>query len=182
MPVYKTARHGVQLSEALHEAAVVASVRYIIFVTFELWHSSFDEPIYVVDNYEDLIAKKESTATRDASTYVTFMKSAIRHSKPEESDTAATPEITLEVDNVSGPISRALRTARGSLNPWELTMRLYASNDLTAPDQSPPTKLLVTGIEVSEETATLTASYGDPANFKVPKLTFKRSEYPGLVR
>jgi hypothetical protein len=100
---------------------------------------------------------------------------------PEESDTAAAPEVTLSIGNVSGLMSEALRAARDSLVPWELTERVYASDDLSAPAMLPVLTLEVSRASIAGPLLKLTASYGDHTNVAVPRLTFKLTEYPGLT-
>jgi hypothetical protein len=64
---------------------------------------------------------------------------------------------------------------------WVVIERLFAANDTTGPAQT-PMSLIVTGVEITAKTITLRCSYGDPANVAIPRTTFRRSEYPGLVR
>lgn len=183
MPTYKSPRHGVELSEGLHEAAAVALVSRVMFNTFELWHSvGTPEPIYVVNDYEDLLATKEATASRDAGLEVEFFKSSITINRPDEGDQAGTPEISLTVENVAGIMSDAVKRARGSRVPWELIERVYASDDTSGPAILPPMKMYLTNVQYDGETATFKASFGDSVNLSVPKLTFKRKEYPGLTK
>lgn len=183
MPDYLPPRRGVTMAEAMAVSAATADTTYLTLHTFELFHSAGtpDGPIYVVADNEDLLATKEATADRDAGLEVTFMAAAIDTARPEESDSAATPQIKLTVSNVSGEMSEALRRARGSVESWVLIERMYLSNDTSAPAQLPPLELLVTGADMDGETLTLTASYADPANVSVPSIKFRRAEYPGLV-
>lgn len=184
MPLYKPARHGVELSEAMHEAAAIALTSRVMLDTFELYHpiGTGVDPVYVVNNDEDFVATIESTADRNASSEVTFLKSGVKPTFPEESDQASMPEISLTLSGVSGVLSDALRSARGSLDPWELIWRIYAHDDASAPAKLPPLALLVTSVDMDGEAVKLTASFGDSVNVAVPRITFKRSEYPGLVR
>lgn len=181
MPTYQSPRHGVSLSEALAEAATVAPLGRPMLSTFELWHEDLpDGPIYIVSDHADLLATIESTADRNASTEVEFIAAPVRIARPEESDTAATPEITLEADNVSGELSDALKRTRDSLEPWVLIERIYAADDTSAPAVMPPMQMTLTGAEIAGAVAQLRASFGDSVNVSVPRITFKRSEYPGL--
>lgn len=184
MPIYNTARHGVELSQALHEAAVLAVTSRVMLDTFELYHpiGTGVDPVYVVSNDEDFVGTIEEGADRNGLTAVTFLKSGVKPTFPEESDQASMPEIQLSLSGVSGALSDALRSARGSLDPWELIWRIYASDDSSAPAKLPPLALLVTSVDMDGETVKLTASFGDSVNVAVPRITFKRSEYPGLVR
>jgi hypothetical protein len=182
MPTYLDALRGVSYTEALLEAAHVAPTSAAVLETFELWHESLAEPIYLVSNTEDFVATKEADADRDPSTEVEFMAAAVALEIAEESDASATPELRLTVSNVSGVMSDALDLALGSLVPWVIINRLYASDDTSAPARLPVTSLLVSAVQMTAQQVTLTCSYGDPANTAIPRTTFKRDEYPGLVR
>ncbi len=184
MPSFGSPVHGVSLADALKDAAVTANITVPVLHTFELFQpiGTPDGAIYCVANTENFTATKEGTADRDAGIEVEFLAISISMQRPEESDTAAAPEISITVSNVTGIMSDALRLARGSTEPWVLIERLYASNDPSGPLILPPLQLYVTGVDMDHETVTLRASFGDSANVSVPRITFKRSEYPGLVR
>jgi hypothetical protein len=181
MPTYKAPRHGVTLSEALHEAATIAPVETVILHTFELWHPSLSEPIYVVNNFEALLATKEADAERDAGAVVEFMAASIGLQRPTETELGETPEMELVLTNVSGQVASAFRAARGSQASWEIIERLFATDDTTGPAQT-PMELIVSGAQITARTVTLRCSYGDPANIAIPRKTFRRRDYPGLVR
>jgi hypothetical protein len=183
MPTYKAPRHGVSHSEALHEAAFVAPAGRVMLTAYELFHSiGTVEPIYIVNDDEPFTGTKEAGAARDPGAAVEYLASHVEDGRPEESDAAPAPEIALKVGNVSGVMTSALRAARGSLEPWELVVREYASDDPSGPSTLPPMRLLATGVDADGESITLRAGYGDVANVSVPTITFKRSEHPGLVR
>lgn len=184
MPTYGAPRRGVSLADALLDAAVTSNIATVVLHTFEFFQplGTPDGPIYCVADEVNLLATKEATADRDAGLEVEFLAIRIQMQRPEESDTASSPEISITVSNVSGLMSDALRRARGSLEPWVLIERLYAANDTTGPLILPTLQLYVTGVDMDAETVTLRASFGDSANVSVPSITFKRSEYPGLVR
>lgn len=184
MPAYATPRHGASLSDALMEAAVAAPIARAMLTTMELYQpvATPAGPIYVVNDFVDLTAFKEAAATRDAGLEVTYMACGLSIVRPEESDQAAAPKLAITAANVSGLFSDALRTARGSLVPWEIVERPYASDDLGGPAILPPLTLYLEAAEVNTNAVLLTASFGDSANVAVPRITFKRTEYPGLVR
>jgi hypothetical protein len=181
MATYRPPLHGVSFSEALAEAAAIAPLRRVILSTFELHHSSLTEPIYIVNDYESLAATIEDGAPRNANEEVTFLACPVEVDRPEESDQAATPEVTISVANVSGIWSEALRAARGSSDLWSITERVYASDDLSSPAVLPPTTLTVTRTTLTGSMATLTASFGDSVNRSVPRITFTITNYPGLT-
>lgn len=181
MPNYQTARNGVSMSYAQLEAAAVAPVTRPMLNTYELYHPLSGRHRFVADN-ENLLATLEADAPADASTEVEFLAAPLTIDKPDESDTAATPETTLSLDNVSGLMSSQLDLTRGSLTPWELTERVFAGDDTSGPAILPPTVLDVDGVAIKGTALALKASFGNPNDVNVPRRTFKRSDYPGLVR
>jgi hypothetical protein len=177
MPAYLQPMNGVSLSEAAAEAAAVAPIQRAMLHTFELNHSSLSQPLRVVNDYQDLQAYLEAGSPN---TPVLFWAADVKVTRPEESDTAATPTITLTIGNVGGVMSTAIKNADGSLDTWTVTERIYASDDLTAPAVLPPMVLTVTSAAMDGTTCSFNCSFGDPANVSVPALSFKRREYPGL--
>jgi hypothetical protein len=149
---------------------------------YELWHPSFDEPIRFVNDIAPLTATLEDTAPRNASQAVEFLAVPMTVDRPEESDTAANPSVTLARPDVSGLLKTALDKARGSLASWELIERVYASDDLAAPAIRPTRVYQVKSFTLSLDSSSMEASYLDHANQGIPRLTFKRQFYPGLVR
>lgn len=180
MPTYQTPLHGVSFSEALAEAAAIAPLNRVILSCFELWHPSLTSPVRIVNDYAPFTATLEADAPRNGDEEVEFLACPVTVTRPDESDASATPEITLTVANVSGIWSDALRKARGSPELWEITERLYASDDPSGPAILPPTTLTLTHTSISGSMVQLTASFGDSVNTSVPRATFKIEDYPGL--
>lgn len=180
MPTYGAAYKGVRFSAALKQAATIAPIRRAILYAYELWHPTLDEPIYFVDNKEEIVAQTEVTAERNPGTFQTFVACLLGMQRPEESDTAASPEVTLNREGVSGILKEALDGARDSLEPWELVERVYASDDLSGPAKLPPAVYLLSSASLSGGGASIRASYGDPGNVSIPTRTFRREKYPSL--
>lgn len=170
-------KHGVTFEDAYSEAAAIAYVGRAMLDCFALEHPDMPEPLYFVDDLQPFVGTVPTESNP-----VTFEACPIRIGKPEESDQASTPEIKLEVDNVSGAICDALDLIRGSLEPWMLTNYLFASDDASAPAVWPPTVMEITAVSYDETTGTLSGSFGDAGNFAFPRLTFKRDAYPALSR
>lgn len=175
-------RKGVTLSEAWQYGVASAPIGRVMLYAYELWHESFTEPIRFVDDLVPLLATIESGAPRDALTEVEFMACPLEMTRPEESDTAATPTVTLTRPDVAGIVKAALDAARGSLVPWTIIERVYASDNTSAPALTPPQTFEVTTMEIAGGSARMSASYDDEINESVPRITFKREEYPGLKR
>ena len=175
-------RRGVTLTQALQEAAAIAPLNRVMLYAYELWHPSLAEPIYFVNDVADFAATIEGTADRNPSTEVTFVACPMDLSRPEESDTAESPKITLSRPDVAGLLKEKLDAARGSRVPWVIIERMYASDDTTAPAMLPPLAFELTNVDVSGAAAQIGAQFDDDANVAIPRITFKRSEYPGLQR
>lgn len=182
MPDYLPPLHGVSISEGLAEAAAVAPVARAMLSTYELWHPTLAEPVRIVNDHAHLLATIEAGAPRNAGEQVWFLACPVTATRPEESDTAASPEVTLSVANVSGALSDALKAARGSLVPWSIIERVYASDDTSGPAVLPPLTLALTAATLTAAGASVTASFSDSVNSAVPRASFTSTQYPGLQR
>lgn len=178
MPIH---RRGITLADALLAAAAYAPLGRAMLYCYELSHPSVAEPIRFVDNKESFSAALESTAPFNPSSVVEFMPLPLSIQRPEESDSASAPEVVLSADNVSGVFNQTLKAARGSLVPWTIIERLYASDDTTGPCILPVLKYELSTADIQATQVRVKASYGDPVNVSIPSLTFKREEYPGLT-
>lgn len=175
-------RNGVTFTEAYLEASAIAPINRAMLDALDLYHPIVGH-IYFVNDQTNFTAFLESDATNSrGGDSVEFLACPMRLKPPEESDTADTPDIVIQVDNLSGLVSDGLRLTRGSLVPWLLTDRKYASDDPSGPAQLPPTVVELVAVSLDETTAELTCNFGDAGNLGVPALTFNRVDYPGLVR
>lgn len=175
-------RNGVTFTEAYLEASAAAPINRAMLNTFDLYHPLVGH-IYFVADQTNLFANLEADAGNSrGGDQIEFLACPLRVKPPEESDTADTPDIILQVDNLSGLVSDALRLTRGSLVPWMIANRIYASDDLSGPAQLPPYVVEIVNAAIDETTVELTCNFGDAGNLGVPALTFNRIDYPGLVR
>lgn len=181
MPDYQQAWHGVQLSYEYLESAHVSPFGRAMLHTYELYHPLSGVHRFVADEV-DFSATPEPDAERDPGTEVGWLAAPLTIDRPEQSSSAANPEVSLSLDKVASLMAPELDKTRGSLDSWELIERVYSTDDPSAPAVLPPMSMLVTTIAIQGSALKLTATYGDPANFSVPKTTFKRSDYPGLQR
>jgi hypothetical protein len=144
-------------------------------------------PVRLVIDEVDLVATLEADAPRNAGETVTFTASRVDAEISEESDRGQTPEIRLRIDNVTGVITDALRTARGATSPavrdapWQLIERTYMSDDTSAPAILPVFKVTLVSVSMQGPTAVFTAAYRDSVNTSVPAITFTPEAYPGLL-
>ncbi len=181
MPTYRPAQYGIQLSQALAEAAAVAPVEQARHLCLEFRHPSAD-PIRVTDNTDALTVTHEAGAPLLPGASATYLPAPIRVTLPEESPEAGSPQITITLAHVNGAVAERLRATRESLTPWRVIERVYLSDDLTGPAVLPPLELEVLEVEFGgEPVAVLRCAFGDPARRPVPRLTYRVSQYPGLT-
>lgn len=162
------------LSQALKEAYAAAPADVVVFHTIELNHPAFNEPIYVVNDFEDLNAQLEDA------TPVTFLRFAFRMTKPEVSPVGV-PQITVEIDNVSREILANVQLAMQSTALITMTYRQYLSTDLTGPQNDPPMTMVLSNIHADVFKVTATAGFGDYNNKRFPPEEYTAERFPGLV-
>lgn len=162
------------LSQALREAYAAAPVSVVVFHTLELNHPAFDQPIYVVNDRTDLLAKLETGED------VTFLRFAFRLVRPEVSPTGV-PQMTVEIDNVSRDILANVQLAMQSTALITLTYRQYLSNDLSGPQNDPPMTMVLSNIRADVFKVTATAGFGDLNNKRFPTEEYTAERFPGLV-
>lgn len=187
MPTYLPPHAGVSYSEAYAEAITVASSHRVLFDTIEMRHPEFrdeaDAPyaIRVVADYEPLQATLESDAPMDAGAAVTFEPVPFELSGPDETDDSTAPSVQLAIDGVSRLVVGQLDRAVQSLAPVEVTMRVYASDDTTAPAMLPVLHMTLTDVEVGETRITARAVHYDPANRSFPRALYTVATNPTLA-
>lgn len=175
-------RRGVTLSEALQEAAAVAPITRAMLYAYELWHPTLAEPVRFVNDKAPLLATLEDDAPRDPSAEVEFMACPLALERPEESDSVATPTVSLSRPDVAGLLKPLFDAARGSLASWVLIERVYASDNTSRPALLPPMSFELLNVDIAGGEARLSANFDDDGNVAVPRITFRREEYPGLKR
>jgi hypothetical protein len=177
-------RRGVTMSEAALEAATRAPLGRVMLECYEIWHplGTAAGPVRFVNNVEAFTGKLEDDAPRNPGEFVEFIACPLEISKPTESDTEANPTVTLARPDVAGVLRDGLDAARGSVIPWIIIERVYASD---VPDRlaySPPRPYTLDSATYAMGGANISASHADLANEGIPRLTFRRSEYVGLDR
>lgn len=168
------------LSQAIKEAYASAPNTSVAYHTLEIYHPSFTTPIRVVRDFVDLSARLESTAPRDASTYVTFVGYAFDIVLPEVSSTGV-PSLQITIDNVARDIMANLELAVTTSTPITVIYRLFLSTDLTGPQNNPPMALTIISISADVFKITATATFGDLVNKRFPSVTYNIETFPGLV-
>lgn len=181
MPTYLPKRNGVSLSEAYAEAAARAPVNRVMLATYELRHTEFDEPIRIVNDFNDLTATLESPDGGDTpGDTVVFTAMPVDVAGPDETDSNEAPSIRFSIDGVSRQIAELLDEAVQSFEFIYITERIYASDDTSGPAVLPTLTLVLRDVEVTEKRVTASASFYDPTNRGFPRKEYTPEEYPGL--
>ncbi len=180
MPAYLPKRNGVSLSEAYAEAATRAPITRVMLATYELRHVSFDAPIRIVNDYQNLDATLEVTAPENPGETVTFTALPVEVSGPDEKDTNEAPTIQVAIDGVSRQLAGQLDAAVQTFDLIYVTERIYASDDTTGPAVLPVLTLVLRDVEITEKRVTGQASFYDPTNRGFPRQEYTPDQYPGL--
>lgn len=162
------------LSQAIKEAYASAPSDVVVYHTLEINHPAFDQPIYVVRDWQDLNAQLED------GTPVTFLRFAFNLVKPEVSSTGV-PQCTIEIDNCSREILANVQLAMGSTSLITVTYREYISTDLSGPQNDPPMTMVLSNITADVFKIRATASFGDLNNKRFPNEEYTAERFPGLV-
>lgn len=169
------------LSAAIMEAYAAAPVDDVIYHTLEIWHPSFSQPIRVVRDFDDLDARIEAGAPRDAGAIVTFVRFAFEFKPPEQSPTGV-PECVIEIDNVDRSIIAQLDLAVSSPEKVTAIYRAYlASAALVGPENLPPMELTFRSVTSDVFRIRATVGFADLLNRKFPALEYTLATFPGLV-
>jgi hypothetical protein len=176
-----------RLEDAIKEAYASAPDGVVIHHTLEFRHPNFRDDfnvptsIRVVLDHVPLIAKLESSAPLNPGQFATFIPMNFDLQLPNI-ETVATPEIAIEVDNVTREIEDNLALAALSPHPVQVTYRPYLNTDLEAPQMNPPLTLTLTSAEADDFRVRARASYGDTANLSYPSELYNTTRFPGLYR
>lgn len=197
------------LEEAFREACAVAPAGLVTLHTFELSHPSFTDPIRVVRNHPDtatwlnlggqdvqdvldamapedveqvgLVARLEDGAPSNAGEMVAFIALAFDFELPAIENTAS-PEIMIEMDNVSREIRQALDLAVESSENITVIYRPFLSDNINGPQWDPPPQLTLFDAKVGVMTVQGRARILDVGNKAFPNIFYDADRFPALAR
>jgi len=170
----------VTLKQAIREAYASAPADIVIYHTLEIRHASFSTPIRVVRDVVGLSATLEATAPLDASTTVDFLGYSFDITPPEVS-TGGTPQLIIEIDNVSREILANIELAMSTTDLLEVTYRVFVSADLGGPQNDPPLHLTIFSIHANPMRIRAVAGFQDIVNRRFPADTYTAEVFPGLT-
>lgn len=185
MPTYLPARLGISISEAIAESMASATVGDPLLMTLEIrrdWVDENGDPLVarVVNDYRPLTATLEDDAPVQPGEAVEFTPVPFRHARQEQTDSGAPSAVGIEVDNVSQRLTELLVREKTSREPLRLIEREYLPSDTSAPHIIPPTKLVLSKVEVGSATASANAGFGDLTNRRFPVDLYTRERFSAL--
>lgn len=168
------------LSAALREAYASAPVDLIVYHTLEIWHPAFSVPIRVVRDTDNLEARIELGAARDAGALVSFLAFAFNIVPPDQTTTGV-PRCIIEIDNVSRDIFAQIDLAVTQPYPITVIYRSYLSDALgVGPENIPPLEMSLLTVTATAMRITATAGFPDLLNTRFPKRDYDLERFPGL--
>ncbi len=164
------------MTPAEKEAYANCRTREIHLATLEINDPAFTEPLRIVADNDDLIAKLEDGST---ATFIALGFELVRPPVNEEPD----PSITIKIDNVSGQLTPYLELAAKSGNQTTMTFRPYLFNEETEEVilLGQPLKLNVRNASADFSNISITAAHINPANLPFPRENYTPDRFPGLV-
>lgn len=163
------------ISQSLKEvyASAPTSQRYIETLTFS--HSTF--PSYNITNdnrsWRFLIAAGQS---------VDFLAMPFKIVLPK-TDNKGNQDMALTVANIGRELIDPLEAAIAiPSEPVRCIYRVYLNTPNTLPQNTPPLSLIITGVSVTRESVSATATRADILNRAFPYNFYKFSQFPGLRR
>jgi hypothetical protein len=147
----------------------------------EFLHPTFTDRPRIVADRQNFLGILEADAPYNAGELVQFAAMPIEVLLPEENMESAAPTVTMRLDNVAGILTPYLNMALETLDPIEVIIREFASDDNSAPARLPPIRMVVRSASVGETSVTLQAAYSDPANRGFPTKDYIATQYPGLI-
>lgn len=142
----------------------------------EIAHPLFDAPLLIyTPGHDDL------TVTLETGAVATFKACPFRTAPPARDDSGRISR-GLQIDASDGSLMRALLPAAQSLDPITATLRVYLSDDLSAPQFDPPEVLSLTNISIDKKQISAQAENEDIINKRFPTALYTTENTPGLKR
>lgn len=175
------------MSEALAEAYASSPVDELVYDTIELHHPTFvDEygvrtAVRVVQGFNDIVAKLESTAPLNADEYITFLAIPFTLTREGFSENDV-PALAFAISNANRLVTKYLEQAIEQTDPIVMIYRPYLESDLSVPQINPVITMELTSAEAGLTQITATANLSDVHNWPFPYVRYTPELFPGLVR
>lgn len=161
------------LSDAIKEAYAVAPVNVRIFETLEISHESIESPIYIVQDFRELVA------TLETSEEITFLPIWFNFTLPAANESGR-QDLSISIDNIDRQVSDFIALAKDSTTPVFITYRPYLSTDLSQPQLDPPLRLTLQDVNITLSSVQGKAIFADVVNKKWPTEYYTRARFPSI--
>jgi len=164
------------ISSALKEiyASAPATQRYIETLAFS--HSLFSQTYYVTNDNQSWQFLLETGSL------VTFSVMPFRIVLPTL-DGQGQQDMGLTLANIGRDLIDPLESAIAKPSePIRCVYRVYLDQAATAPQNTPPLSLILTGVQVTRESVSATATRADVLNRAFPYTFYRYETFPGLRR
>ncbi len=166
--------------EAMLEACASAPSHEIIYYTIEIHHSAFVEPIRLVQGNDDIVARLEKDAPRDAGNMVTFIGAPWDLTLPAIEEDRV-PELKLSFDNVSREITQNISEAVRQGEAVKIIFRPYLDSALSAgPQMNPPIEMEIMDATANNYQIQITANVEDIFHAAFPLTRYTNERFPTL--
>lgn len=180
-------RKGVAYSEALAKAYATDPEDEIVLDTLEFLHPTFLDAdgvvmgIRVVNEHDSLTAFLEDDAPLNSGEEVLFQPVYFSLTRPAESESGATQELQVKVDNVSQILIPYVELAKETRIPITMIWRPYLATDLSGPHQVPVLSLTLSGIGGDMNSLTARAGFSSITNRRFPASEYTLRKFSTLT-
>lgn len=164
------------ISETLKQiyASAPATQRYIETLAFT--HSNFAAPYYITNDTRDWSFLLETGVA------VIFKAMPFKIVLPK-TDNKGNQDMALTLANIGREMVDPLEAAiEKPSEPVRCVYRVYLNVANRRPENTPPLSLIITGIQVTREAVSATATRADVLNRAFPYNFYKYEQFPGLRR
>ena len=170
------------MTPAQREAYARANSSLLHLVAIEFLHSTFEQPLRIVDFDKDLILPLELDAPVNPGEYRRFTGWDV-DVKPPDIDDEVDAVATMQIDGVSGLVQALLVNASKSIEPIKANIRFYSYNVSTEIVDGPVGTIYqnVRSIAISSASVAVTTGYSNSANKAFPAQIYTSYSNPGLV-
>lgn len=168
-----TGTGGTSLSQAQMATLSLVQQNLVSILSNTEYFSSGVDPIYLTNDNRNLTALLENAEE------VTFLRRSFAID-PFSSGEEGSISIPIKIDNSDLAISQYLASAKSTVIPIEVVIRIYEEGDTTGPQNNPPLKLYATEFESKGSVVSCQLSWIDLHNAVFPNEFYTPTKCPSL--
>ena len=164
------------ISAALREVYASAPVTQRYIETLSFSHSLFPQTFYLTNDNQPWSYLLETGQL------VNFTVMPFRIVLPKTDDKGQ-QDMGLTLANIGRELVDPLEAAIGRPSePIRCVYRVYLDQASTAPQNTPPLTLIITGVQIDRDVVSATATRSDVLNRAYPYVFYRYDQFPGLRR